>query len=90
MTSTRRPEDRVGTCDMGSNDVSHTFDEEQPGWLTGALEGAQVRDVGGIGRGEHQVRRVRVTTRLQLDLPQVIGQRLARAGPAKVDLVNID
>ena len=53
------------------------------------MEGAEVRDVGGVGRGEHQVWGVGLTSSLQLDLPKVVSQGLTGTSPAKVNLDNI-
>ena len=65
---------------------SPTLYEDEPDGLAGATEGGEVGDVGGVGRDEHHVHGVRVAPRLNLHPPQIAGQGLAQARPARIYL----
>ena len=65
---------------------SPTLYKDEPDGLAGATEGGEVGDVVGVGWDEHHVRGVRVAPSLHLYLPQVAGQRLAKARPARIYL----
>ena len=63
-----------------------TLYKDEPDWLAGATESGEVGDVVGVGGDEHHVRGVRVAASLHLHLPQVAGQGLAQARPARIYL----
>ena len=65
---------------------SPTLYKDEPDGLAGATEGGEVGDIVGVGGDEHHVRGVSVAPGLHIHLPQVAGQGLAQARPARIYL----